>query len=91
MSPADPFLQAYENLRPPHRPPPCPLDVNIIHYTNFLYGIHCQVRHSGNAILTLDLNSLCWDTHKFCGSRSTNLTEDDAGLVRLCSKCVNAQ
>jgi hypothetical protein len=36
-------LQAYENIRP-LRPPLCPDGVNIIHYTNFLYGRHCQVK-----------------------------------------------
>ena len=37
------IFQAYANISQSAQPPKCPDGVNIIHYTNFLYGEHCQV------------------------------------------------
>ncbi len=47
-------FQAYENIPPSSHPPLCPDGVNIIHYTNFLYGRHCQVK-SGSIEFLYDL------------------------------------
>ncbi|KAF9532170.1 hypothetical protein CPB83DRAFT_847356 [Crepidotus variabilis] len=36
------WSQAYKNIPEDFQPPQCPKNVNVLHYTNFLYGHHCQ-------------------------------------------------
>jgi hypothetical protein len=53
--------QAYDNIDNLYRPPPCPDGTNIVFYTNYLYGRHCQVKKNK----VINLMEFDHFTHRF--------------------------
>ena len=76
------MLKAYMNVDQWDRPPLCPDETDIVLYTNYVYGRHCQVQNPINFSM-----KFCLYCVQLCCSYGRIYHE--SVFIRLCSKCAD--